>query len=141
MTTRFRRVAVFVGTAALATGAGIGVAAQGDSASPDRSSSAPSVTRQPGPGGGLDISALADALGVSEARLQTALENSRPTTPGAGGPDEMIQALADELGLSADKVREAFASALGSGGSPQTPDGGGAPPSGGQTAPPTTSQS
>jgi hypothetical protein len=98
------------------------------------------MTRQPGPGGGLDISALADELGVSEARLQLALENSRPSTPGAGGPDEMIQALADELGLSADKVREAFAATLGSAGPPQAPGGGGAP-NDGQTTPPTTSQS
>jgi hypothetical protein len=142
MTPRFRRVAVFVGTAAIAAGAGVGVAAQSDSSSsPDRSSGAPRMTRQPGPGGGLDISALADELGVSEARLQLALENSRPATPGAGGPDEMIQALADELGLSADKVREAFAATLGSGRSPQAPDGGGAPPSDGRTTPPATSQS
>jgi hypothetical protein len=140
MTPRFRRVAVFVGTAAIAAGAGVGVAAQSDS-SPDRSSGAPRMTRQPGPGGGLDISALADELGVSEARLQLALENSRPATPGAGDPDEMIQALADELGLSADKVREAFAAALGSGDPPQAPDGGGAPPSNEQTTPPATSQS
>jgi hypothetical protein len=144
MNTRFRRVAVFVGSAAIATGAGIGVAAQGDSSSPDRSSSAPGVTRpQGGPGRSFDISALADELGVSEARLQTALENSRPTTPGAGGPDEMIQALADELGLSAAKVREAFEATLGSAAPPHGQDGGGmgAPPSDDQTAPPASSQS
>jgi hypothetical protein len=41
----FRRVAVFVGTAALATGSGIGVAAQGDEAN---RSSTPRVTSQQG---------------------------------------------------------------------------------------------
>jgi hypothetical protein len=39
----FRRVAVFVGTAALATGSGIGVAAQGDESN---RSSTPRVTNQ-----------------------------------------------------------------------------------------------
>ena len=114
MTARFRRVAVFVGTAALATGAGVGVAAQGDSA--DRSS-APEITQPQGPGGGggapgaVDVSALADSLGVSETRLQEAMRNARPTDPStARGPDAMFEALASELGLSADTVREAFES-------------------------------
>jgi hypothetical protein len=136
MTPRFRRVAVFVGTAALAAGAGIGVAASGGDASTDAGNrSAPGMS-QPLPGGGsgggggaaprgMDISALADALGVSEARLQEALQAARPSGPG-GGPDEMIQALADELGIDADKVRAAFEDAFG---------GNGGPPSG------TTSQS
>ena len=145
MTTRFRRVAVFVGTAALATGAGVGVAAQGDSTPSDR----PSETRQMGPGGGapagggLDVSALADELGVSEAEMQQAMLKARPTDPStAGGPDAMFQALADELGVSVDKVRAAFAKILPQGG---PPSGGGqtAPPSGDQSTPPsgTTSQS
>jgi hypothetical protein len=122
MTARFRRVAVFVGTAALATGAGIGVAAQGDSTSSDR----PSATRQMGPGGGapaggIDVSALADELGVSATDLQQAMQKARPADPStAGGPDAMFQALADELGVSVDKVRTAFEKIL-----PQT-----APPSG-----------
>jgi hypothetical protein len=50
----FRRVAVFVGTAALATGSGIGVAAQGDEAN---RSSTPSVTNQQA--GGPDETAAA----------------------------------------------------------------------------------
>src|SRR5262245_10881443 len=113
MTARFRRVAVFVGTAALATGAGIGVAAsQGDStATSDR----PSQTQPMGQGGGgpagggMDVSALADELGVSETELQQAMQQARPTDPSAaGGPDAMFQALADALGVSVDKVRAAF---------------------------------
>ncbi len=145
MTPRFRRVAVFVGAAALATGAGIGVAAQGDSTASDR----PSETRRMGPGGGapagggLDVSALADELGISETELQQAMQKARPTDPSTtGGPDAMFQALADELGVSVDKVRAAFEKFLPEGG---PPSGGGqtAPPSGSQTAPPsgTTSQS
>jgi hypothetical protein len=118
MNPRFRRVAVFAGTAAIAAGAGIGVAAKGGATS----SAAPSTIQQQGPGGapgGAGLSSLADALGVSETRLQQAMQNAR-----AGGPDEMVQALADELGLSVDKVREAFQSTM-----PQRGGGAPAPPS------------
>jgi len=111
MTARFRRVAVFVGAAALATGAGVGVAAQGDSTPSDRTSQ----TQQMGPGGGppagggLDVSALADELGVTETELQQAMQNARPTDPStAGGPDAMFEALASDLGVSVEKVRAAF---------------------------------
>ena len=131
MNPRFRRVAVFAGTAAIAAGAGIGVAAKGDATS----SSTPNTIQRQGPGGapsGAGLSSLADALGVSEARLQEAMRKARPTDPGAGGsPDDMLQTLADELGLSVDKVRAAFESTM-----PQRGSGGGAPPSG-QTAPTT----
>jgi hypothetical protein len=126
MNTRYRRVAVFVGTAAIAAAAGIGVASKGD-ATP--SSSPNTIQQQQGPGGapgGMDLSSLADALGVSEARLEEAMRKARPTDRSAGGgPDEMFQTLADELGVSVAKVREAFASTM-----PQRGDGG-APPSGG----------
>jgi hypothetical protein len=125
MNPRIRRVAVFVGTAAIAAGAGIGVAAKGDATS----SSTPNTIQQQVPGGapgGSDTSALADALGVSETRLVEAMRKARPSDPGAGGrgPDEMLQTLADELGLSVDKVREAFESTM-----PQH----GTPPSGGSS--------
>ena len=131
MTPRFRRVAVFVGTAAIAAGAGIGVASKGD-ATP---SSTPNDTiEQQGPGGapgGADLSSLADALGVSEARLEEAMRNARPTDRSAGGgPDEMFQALADELGVPVAKVGEAFESTMPQGGPPSS---GGAAPA----APPT----
>ena len=141
MTPKFRRVAVFVGTAAIAAGAGIGVAAQGDSSTPDRSSGAPGLTRPqdgggpPGIGGGASgLSAVADQLGVSETRLETAMRNARPTDPtdpaAGGGPDAMMEAVAEELGLEADTVRKAFESVLGTQGGP------GAPPAGGQQATP-----
>jgi hypothetical protein len=53
----FRRVAVFVGTAALATGSGIGVAAQGDEAN---RSDAPRVTAE-------TVSPPADTPATSES--------------------------------------------------------------------------
>jgi hypothetical protein len=132
MTARFRRVAVFVGTAALATGAGIGVAAQGDP-----TTTAPSVNGQQDPGArgpdrSLDVSALAQALGVSKTRLTEAMQNTREAQPGPGGLDERIQALADELGLPVDTVRAAFDSAFGQRGGP--------PPAAGQDTPPATGQ-
>jgi len=149
MTARFRRVAVFVGAAALATGAGVGVGAQGDSTPSDRTSQ----TQQMGPGGGppaggLDVSALADELGVTETELQQAMQNARPTDPStAGVPDAMFEALASDLGVSVEKVRAAFEKLVPQGGPPSgggqtAPPSGGAAP-GGQTAPQsgTTSQS
>ena len=137
MTPKFRKIAVFVGAAALAGGAGIGVAARGDA---DSAGATPGMTRpaQGGPGatqdgpGAQPLSALAEALGVSETRLRAALEKLRPSgapgsTPG-GPPDssDMAEALASELGLSADKVRSALEAVGPGGGGP-----GGAPPAGG----------
>jgi hypothetical protein len=122
MNSKFRRVAVFVGAAALAGGAGIGVAAQGDS-SP--AGSPPALT-QPAPGGqgGQRLSALAQALGVSESRLHAALEKARPSgAPGSapGGPpsgSDMAETLASELGISVDKVRSAMEAVGPAGGGP-----------------------
>jgi hypothetical protein len=129
MNTRFRRVAVFVGTTAIAAAAGIGVATNGDATS----TPTPNTIQQQGPGGapgGSDLSALADALGVSETRLEEAMRKARPSDPSAGGgPDAMFQTLADELGVSVDKVREAFQSAM-----PQRGNGGPtAPPAAGSS--------
>jgi hypothetical protein len=67
MTARFRRVVVFVGTAAIAAGTGVGVAASNDDSSSSRS--APGISRPQGPGGGgpgaVDVSPFADELGLS----------------------------------------------------------------------------
>ena len=133
MQARIRKVAVFVGAAALAGGTAAGVAAQrgGDAAS----SSAAIAQRAGGPAGprgGIDVSALADELGVSTARLQAALETARPTgDPGARarGEDPMAAALAGELGLSTAKVQAALEAVRPSGGP------GGAPPPDGSTPP------
>jgi hypothetical protein len=118
MTLRTRKVAVFVGTAALAASAGIGVAAQGSSSAATESRSAPGMMR-----GGDGMSTLADDLGVTETRLREAMDSLRT----AGRPDDLTAALADELGVSEDKVRDALENA--------PPQGGGPPPDG------TTSQS
>jgi Clp amino terminal domain, pathogenicity island component len=116
MTPRSRKVAVFVGTAALAAGAGIGVASQGSSSAATEPRSAPGMMR----GGGGSPSGLADALGVSETRLREAMDSLRQS----GRPQDLAAALAEELGVSEDKVRDALESAMPQGG------GGGAPPSG-----------
>jgi hypothetical protein len=108
MTPRSRKVAVFVGTAALAAGAGIGVAASGNSdAATTRST--PGTMR-----GGGDLSTLADDLGVSQTRLREAMESLRSS----GRPQDLAAALADELGVSEAKVRDALESALPQGGPP-----------------------
>ena len=65
----------------------------------------------------MDLSALADALGVSESKLETAMQAVRQTGA-AGGPGTMAAALAEELGLSESKVQAALESFR--------PDGGGA---------------
>jgi uncharacterized protein (DUF2126 family) len=68
------------------------------------------------------------------------MRNARPTDPSAGGdPDAMIEAVAEELGLEVDQVREAFESALGAGPAQgQAPDSGSS--GGGTPAPPTDGQ-
>jgi hypothetical protein len=141
MTPRSRKVAVFVGTAALAAGAGIGVAASGNSDAATTPST-PGMLRGGGPGSPGDLSTLADDLGVSETRLREAMESLRSS----GRPQDLAAALAEELGVSEDKVRDALESAVPGGGPPGggAPPSGGAPPAGGgQTAPApgTTSQS
>jgi hypothetical protein len=123
MTPKFRRIAVFVGAAALAGGAGVGVAAQNDSS---QAGAAPAITRpaQGGLGGRPDLSALAAELGVSESRLRAAIEATRPSgDPGSApsGPphgSDMAAALASELGLSVDKVRSAVQAVGAAGGGP-----------------------
>ena len=133
MTPRSRKVAVFAGTAALAAGAGIGVAASGNS-------DAATTRSAPGMMRGGNSSSLADALGVSETRLRGAMESLRAS----GRPQDLAAALAGELGVSEDKVRDALESALPQGGGPPASGGGQmAPPSDDQSAPApgTTSQS
>jgi hypothetical protein len=132
MTPRYRKVVVFVGTAALAAGAGIGVAAQGDSTTANQSG--PGMTRPGDPGGGgFDLSALADELGVSETRLQEAMQAARPSAGGGAGPTGMAEALADELNLSVTKVQDALEATRPQGSGP--PNGTAPPQDGGQTTP------
>ncbi len=138
MQARSRKVAVFVGAAALAAGVGVGVASQGgDSAASARGGSLSQRAGGPGQGGpgGMDLSALAGELGVTEARLEAAMQAVRQTAaPGAGGPDAMAAALAEELGLAESKVADALESFRPDGGAPPDGSGGMTPPSDG-TAP------
>ena len=128
-----RTLAVIVGAVVLAGAAGIGVTAGSDS-----STATPSTMGRPGPGGpggGFDLTALADELGVSESRLQDALEAARPSGggggPGAGAAD-LAETLADELGLPVDDVEAALEAVMPSGG----PGGGPPPGTDDGTAPP-----
>ena len=113
MNPRYRKIAVFVGAAALAGGAAVGVAAGGDSATTTGSS--PAMTRPGGPGGGFDLSALAEKLGVSKSRLQEALQAARPSAGRRPDPSSMAATLADELGLSTDEVQAALEETMPSG--------------------------
>jgi hypothetical protein len=119
MTPRFRRVAVFVGAATLAAGVGVGVAATNNDSSADQS-----ISRQQDPAGvggprRIDVTALAKSLGFSQTRLEQAMNDTRGSSPSAGGLDSRIQALADDLGLPVNTVREAFDDVFGGPGRPQ----------------------
>lgn len=140
MNPRFRKVAVFVGAAAVAGAVGVGVATQGGEAS---GGSRDGIARQvadgqgmPGPGA-MDRSALANALGVTESRLEAALQSARPS-PGSGaggapsdpGEDPLVAALAQELGISEAKVAAALEQLRPPGRGMMPPgNGGGTPPS------------
>ena len=135
-TTIRRGVAAGIAGAGLAVG-GLGIAAaaedgaESDSSTPAASSTADTSSpergnrdhgRGPGGGRGLGGPELAEALGVSETQLQSALESIREqhessqteeSAPPADGEreerrDQMIDALADELDLSAAEVTAAF---------------------------------
>jgi hypothetical protein len=55
----------------------------------------------------MDLTALAKQIGVTTAKLQSAMQASRPQA-GAGRPDDMAAKLAKELGLSESKVKDAL---------------------------------
>jgi hypothetical protein len=137
MNPRSRTLAVVVGAVVLAAAAGVGVAATGDSSA---GGSTPSMNR-PGPGGpgGFDLTGLADELGVSESRLQAALDAARPSRDAGGDPgsarSEMAEALAEELGLSVDKVEAALEATMPSSGPGAPPGGADAAVDGGAATP------
>ena len=130
-------IAVGLAAAALAAGTGLAVSkANSDAALPSGGTAGqggPGGMGGPGlrgPGGAQDLSALAKALGVSEAKLSAAMAQARP---GPAVPDDMAAVLAKALGVSESKVKAALEAHRpdGRGGPPA----GGAPPSGGGTAP------
>ncbi len=57
-----------------------------------------------------DMSALASALGVTEEKLQSAMESTRPSDPSSGPPaqGDMAADLAEALGIDAEKVQDAL---------------------------------
>jgi hypothetical protein len=128
----FRRVAVFASVATLAGGA---VAGCGSAASSTGSGAGTSQqqTGQPPQGDGMDVTALAGALGVTTAKLQAALQKSMPqpgqqgSTPPSGSPDDMAATLAKELGLSESKVQAALEKLMPQGGPPAGGNGQAAP--------------
>ena len=124
MSRGFRRVAVLAGSAALAAA---GVAGCG-SGSPATATAAQQSAATPRQGGGPDSSALAKQLGVTTAKLEAAMQKSRP---GQGDrPDDLAASLAKELGLSTAKVKAALAAVRPSGAPPAGGQGGGTPPAG-----------
>lgn len=110
------------GIASAATLAGGAIAGCGSDAATTSSTRA---TQQQSPAAGqlprMDLSALAKALGVSEDKLQSAMEANRPEA-GSGDPGDMPANLAEALGLSTEKVQAALQDLV-----PQ-----GVPPQGGQ---------
>jgi hypothetical protein len=123
MSSRIRRIVVFVGaTGVLAAAAGCGGTVATSSSSGAQAASQPSGQQQRPGAGPRDLSALAAKLGVSSARLQEAIQATRPSSPGAGAPNatDRAAALAKALGLPEAKVRAAM-QAVGPGGAPQGP--------------------
>ena len=129
----FRRVAVFASAVTLAGSAIAGCGSTAGSTSSGAGIGQQQTGQPPQGGGGMDVSALADALGVTEAKLQAAMQKSMPQ-PGeqgsgqpGGSPGDMAANLAKELGLSESKVQAALEKLM-----PQ-----GCPPAGGNgQAPP-----
>lgn len=155
MNPRLRNTAALLGvTGMVALGAGCGtddtsgVAASGSQSANaaetlpgDQSGtgSAPAPGTAPddaAPGGAPDFSALAAKLGVSESKLQSAMEAARPQ-PGTAPTANPFAKLADQLGLSEAKVRAAMQAVMPQMGPP--PSSGGAPAPSGAAAETTTS--
>ncbi|MDA0164497.1 hypothetical protein OM076_29775 [Solirubrobacter ginsenosidimutans] len=127
----FRRVAVFASAAALAGGAVAGCGS--DAATTNGSSTTQQQGQgqgQPPQGGGMDVSALADALGVTTTKLQAAMQKVMPQ-PGeqrqSGSRGDMAATLAKELGLPESKVSAALQKLRPQGGPPAGGNGQAAP--------------
>ena len=114
MTTRTRKIAVFLSAASLIGATGLGAA---QAASSSSSSSTSSTAKQRGPGGpgrhhmrltSAQIAQIAGNLGVTSSALKAALaENkpARPSGPPQGGPAKLAGDLATKLGVSTSAVQ------------------------------------
>jgi hypothetical protein len=129
-TPRIRKIAALVAVGVLAAGAGA-LAAKGtqSDAAGSSSAAAPAGAQRAGGPPGMDLSALAGKLGVSESRLKRAMAAIRPSRasqetptrgsqprqggsgpPGGAPPKRMAAALAKKLGVSTAKVEAALRS-------------------------------
>jgi transcriptional regulator with XRE-family HTH domain len=109
-----KTTAVLAGAVTLAS-VGFAVGSQaGDgsavAANQSSQSSSANITIGRGPDGGPGLSALAQRLGVEDAKLRAALEDLRDELPRPERRDlgDLAQRLADEVGISADKVESAL---------------------------------
>jgi biotin operon repressor len=131
-TPRTRKIAALVAVGVLAAGAGALATkgTQSDAAGSSSAAAGPAGAQRGGGPPGMDLGALADKLGVSEARLKRAMaairpsRGSQPKSPqgsqppqggskppsGGGPPRQMAAALAKKLGLSTAKVEAALRS-------------------------------
>jgi Mn-dependent DtxR family transcriptional regulator len=116
MTPRTKKTAVALsGALVLASGAyALGTQAGGGAALAGGTNSPPSARiagpNGPGHGGPRDLSAIADRLGVTEAKLRAALDDLLPDLRAKKDEhqDALAKALASELGLDAAKVTAAL---------------------------------
>ncbi len=110
MKIRPRALAALAATGVLAAGA-VGCGNDDTQATANAGTPAAAAAQGAPPQGATpDLSALASALGVTEAKLQSAMESTRPTDPSSGPPaqGDMAADLAEALGLDADQVQEAL---------------------------------
>ncbi len=115
----FKHSAALLGASAVFALGGCGSSAT-QSASSTAGGSSGAATRpqgRPGTPPATQLRSLADALGVSVAKLRSAMESTRPTA-GAQPTGDPSAALAKALGISQAKVQQAMQSAMPQGGTP-----------------------
>ena len=118
MTTRTRKIAVFLSAASLVGATGLG-AAQAASSASSSSSGTSSTAKQRGPGGpgrhgrphlsSAQIADIAAKLGVTSNALKAALTENKPAKlgdPPQGGPAQLASDLAAKLGASTSAVQD-----------------------------------
>lgn len=115
MQIRPRALAALAATGVLAVGA-IGCGNSDDTQTNANAGTPAAAAAQSAPpqGRAPDLSTLASALGVTEAKLQSAMESTRPSDPSSGPPaqGDMAADLAEALGLDAEKVQEALSATM-----------------------------
>lgn len=127
MSPSLRRIGAALGVAGALAAAAIGCGSSTEgtaSATQQGSQQQTQPSGAPGQGqGGPDLSALAAKLGVSESKLQSAMQAARPTQ--GSSPHDMAASLAKALGVTEADVQAAMEATR--------PSGAGQPPRSGQT--------